>query len=79
MSVGRCLEEFTVEEVGELLDSLELRMYKSIFLEKGMTGKMLSSIETIDQLVNHGIFHTPDARLLLSELKKRNKRKATGR
>ena len=61
MSGSRNLKDFTVEEVGELLDSLNLSDYKSIFLEKRITGDRLFYVETVDELVDYGIASEEDA------------------
>ena len=71
------MKDFTVREVGELLVSLGFRKYKELFLEKEITGHALSSLQTIEQLVEYGIDVRAEARILLDELKKINE-KATG-
>ena len=68
MLVGRNLEDFTIEEVGELLDSLHFSEYKNNFLKKEITGKVLTFVETADELIQFGIVSKEDQRKFFGEI-----------
>ena len=70
MLVGRNLEDFTVEEVGELLDSLNFSEYKSNFLKKEVSGKLLTFVETADELKEFGIVSHEHRRKFFGEITK---------
>jgi len=65
--VGRKLEDYTVKEVGILLDFYSLGEYKAIFDEKGITGKRLFYCHRVEDLSSHGVTNA-DALLLLEQI-----------
>ena len=64
----------TIKDVENLLNTLNLGEYRSVFAEKGITGKRLSFVKTEEELVNYGIANPADARYFLNEI---NERKIT--
>jgi len=64
------LVEYSIDDVGELLDSIFLGKYKDAFRKEEIAGGKLSLCEDIEVLKAYGITSEGDAMLLLDKLNK---------
>ena len=62
------LDDLTVDDVGSLLEALNLTQYKSAVVENHIDGPCLSAAESADELKEMGISMTAKAKMLFNRI-----------